>query len=236
MVTWEQYKEEYELEGPQLIRQLYACCSVEMKTSLSRITSGQQFKKTEKELLELMRQLAVRYQNPMVHVQEFLCQTQNQDEGVRSFLTRLRGVAARCNFSEKCQDCNKAICYSDSIIRFKLIAGLADPEIKEDILSLEEKSLDELLKRRKVVNWPDKHLVQHQAQAKCRILTKQTPGLCSFQILSHLSHIKFIVNTAPIVEKLDILHKGKTEKRTARLGIRPANRVTVKDTSKMYVK
>ena len=74
LVTWEQYKEEYKLEGPQLIRQLYACCSVEMKTSLSRITSGQQFKKTEKELLELMRQLAVRYQNPMVHVQEFLCQ------------------------------------------------------------------------------------------------------------------------------------------------------------------
>ena len=89
LVTWEQYKEEYRLEGPQLIRQLYACCSEEMKTSLSRITSGQQFKKTEKELLELMKQLAVRYQNPMVHVQEFLQQTQNQDEGVRHFLTRL---------------------------------------------------------------------------------------------------------------------------------------------------
>ena len=112
LVTWEQYKEEYELEGSQLIRQLYACCSVEMKTSLSRITSGQQFKKTEKELLALMRQLAVRYQNPMVHVQEFLQQTQN----------------------------------SDSITRFKLIAGLADPEIKEDILSLEERSLDETVK------------------------------------------------------------------------------------------
>ena len=92
-----------------------------------------------------------------------------------------------------------------------------------------------LLKQKKVVNWRDKHLVQHQAQVKCQMLPKQTPGLCSFQILSHLSHIKFIVNTAPIVEKLDILHKGKTEKRTARLGTRSANRVTEKDTSKMYV-
>ena len=41
---WEQYKEEYGLQGPQLIRQLYACCSEEMKTSLPRITAGQQFK------------------------------------------------------------------------------------------------------------------------------------------------------------------------------------------------
>ena len=143
---WEQYKEEYGLQGPQLIRQLYACCSEEMKTSLSRITAGQQFKKDEKQLLELMMQLAVRFQNPMVHVQEFLHQVQNQGEGVRHFLTRLRGVAARCNFSEKCPDCNKDISYSDSIIRFKLIAGLNDAEIKEDILSLEEKTLDETVK------------------------------------------------------------------------------------------
>ena len=76
--------------------------------------------------------------------QEFLHQYQQQEEGVRHFLTRLRGIAARCNFSEKCQDCNKDISYSDSIVRFKLIAGLHDPEIKEDILSLEEKSLDGL--------------------------------------------------------------------------------------------
>ena len=114
-VTWDQYKEEYGLQGPQLIRQLYACCSEEMKTSLSRMTAGQQFTKTETQLLELMKQLAVRFQNPMVQVQEFLHQVQNQEEGVRSFLTRLRGVAARCNFNEKCTDCNKDISYSDSI-------------------------------------------------------------------------------------------------------------------------
>ena len=56
---WGQYKEEYGLQGPQLIRQLYACCSEEMKTSLSRMRAGEHFKKTEKELLEVMRQLAV---------------------------------------------------------------------------------------------------------------------------------------------------------------------------------
>ena len=55
-VTWEQYKEEYSLQGPALIRQLYACCSDDIKTSLSRIADGQQFKKNEVELLDLIKQ------------------------------------------------------------------------------------------------------------------------------------------------------------------------------------
>ena len=143
-VTWEQYKAEYNLAGASLIRQLFASCSEELRHSLSRTTGGSQFDKTEKQLLDLMKQLAVRYQNPAVHVQEFLGLVQHQDEGVRHFLTRLRGVAARCNFVEKCScDPSTEVSYADSMIRFKMIAGLYDSEIKEDILSSEDKSLDD---------------------------------------------------------------------------------------------
>ena len=99
LVTWTQYKEEYQLEGSSLIRQLFACCSEELRHSLSRSTGGGHFNKSEKQLLELMKQLAVQYQNPAVHVQEFLGLVQQQDQGVRHFLTTLRGVAARCNFT-----------------------------------------------------------------------------------------------------------------------------------------
>ena len=114
---------------------------------MSRTTGGSQFDKTEKQLLELMKQLAVRYQNPAVHVQEFLGLVQHQDEGVRHFLTRLRGVAARCNFVEKCScDPQTEVLYADSMIRFKMIAGLYDSEIKEDVLSSEDKTLDETVK------------------------------------------------------------------------------------------
>ena len=38
--TWIQYKEEYGLTGTGLIRQLHACCSTDLKTSLSRSTCG----------------------------------------------------------------------------------------------------------------------------------------------------------------------------------------------------
>ena len=146
LVTWEQYKEEYNLSGAGLIRQLYACCSEEMKQSVSRLTGGSQFTMQEKDLLAKMKTLAVRYQNPAVHVQEFLQVVQQQDEGVRHYHTRLRGVASRCDFKEKCGSCNTDVSYADSIIRFKLIAGLNDLEIKEDILSSEEKTLDETVR------------------------------------------------------------------------------------------
>ena len=73
-------------------------------------------------------------------------QVQNPEEGVRSFLTRLRGVAALCEFREKCQDFDRDISYWDAIICFKLITGLYDAEMKEDILSLEEKSLDKTVR------------------------------------------------------------------------------------------
>ena len=102
LVEWGQYKAEYDLRGPGLIRQLYACCSDEMKTSVSRLSGGTQFSKTEEDLLKVMKGLAVRYTNPAVFVQQFLHINQQQDEGVRHFLTRLKGVASRCNFSEQC--------------------------------------------------------------------------------------------------------------------------------------
>ena len=87
-MTWRQYKDEYKLSGSSLIRQLFASCSEELCHSLSRSTGGSHFNKSEKQLLELMKQLAVQYQNPAVHVQEFLRLVQQQDEGV---CTLLRG-------------------------------------------------------------------------------------------------------------------------------------------------
>ena len=38
VATWAQYREEYNLSGKGLIRQLHACCSTDLKTSLSRLT------------------------------------------------------------------------------------------------------------------------------------------------------------------------------------------------------
>ena len=81
-----------------------------------------------------------------MHVQEFLGLTQQADEGVRHYLTRLRGVAGRCDFNVSCQTCNNTISYQDNVVRFKLIQGLTDQEIKEHVLSEEDKSLEDTVK------------------------------------------------------------------------------------------
>ena len=143
--SWEQYKDEYQLSGTSLTRQLYACCSTSLKTSLSRTSGGTHFTLTEARMLDVIKQLAVKYQNPAVNVQEFLSMSQQADEGVRHYLSRLRGVASRCNFKVACT-CGTTVCYSDQVTRFKLIAGLHDIDIKEDILSIEDKTLDETVK------------------------------------------------------------------------------------------
>ena len=101
-MAWLQYKDEYNLVGQAITRQLYACCTTELAMSLSRTTGGAHFTLSEAQLVEHMKGLAVRYQNPAVHVQEFLGLSQQHDEGVRHYLSRLKGVASRCNFEIKC--------------------------------------------------------------------------------------------------------------------------------------
>ena len=129
--AWLQYKDEYALVGQAVTRQLYACCTAGVATSLSRTTGGSHFTLTEAQLIEQMKVLAARYQNPEVHVQEFLGLSQEQDEWVRHFLSRLKGVASRCDFEIKCS-CGITNSFTEVITRFKLIAGLADVDIKQN--------------------------------------------------------------------------------------------------------
>ena len=143
--AWEQYKLEYNLEGTRLTRQLYACCSTELATGLSRLTSGKHFSLNETDMLEKMKELSVQFQNPAVYVQNFLNVSQEQDENVRHYLSRLKGIAAHCNFQTKCS-CGLSVSYAESITLFKLVAGLIDEEIKEDILGCSDKTLEETVK------------------------------------------------------------------------------------------
>ena len=58
--------------------------------------------------------------------------------------------------------CSVPVSYGDSLIRFKLIAGLYDMEIKEDGLSMEDNELEETVK---LVNKP-RRLLGYLVQLK----------------------------------------------------------------------
>ena len=104
--------------------------------------SDEQFVTEEKELLEHMEQLAVDFQNPAVYVQEFLDISLQPDEGIRHFLSRLKGGTIHCDFSVE-YVCKSKVSYADSLTKFKLVSGLVDTEIKEDFLGEEEKLGDQ---------------------------------------------------------------------------------------------
>ena len=144
-LNWFQYKKHAELKEDEVSGQLVACCSKELQSALSRNLGRQQFKTEEAVLLKHMEQLAVEFQNPAVYVQEFLDIKQTPDEGIRHFLSRLKGVAQHCEFLVDCV-CKNKVSYSDSLVKFKLVSGLLDSEIKEDILGGDEKSLEETVK------------------------------------------------------------------------------------------
>ena len=93
----------------------------------------------EATLLRRMKELVDQYQNPAVYTQEFLAMTHQPYEGVRHYLSRLKGVAFNCT-------CSESVTYAKHLTMFKLVAGLVDEEIKEDILGSREKALEETVK------------------------------------------------------------------------------------------
>ena len=67
-----------------------------------------------------MKNLVVHFENPAVHVQTFLAMSQQLEEEVRHFLSRLRGTATHCDLNLK-YICGDQVSYADNVIHFKLV-------------------------------------------------------------------------------------------------------------------
>ena len=131
-----------------LIRQLSGWSSEELHHSLSRSTGSGHFNKSEKQLLDLLQQLTVQYQNPAVRVKEYLELVLQQDQGVWHYLTTLKEVTARCNIHRE------MYMWKSSMMRWlKSIAGLYYSEIQKRHSKF---GRQKLLKLRKVVKLKEK--------------------------------------------------------------------------------
>ena len=131
---WRRYKRYTGLKGQQVVDQLWACASTSLETSCYNSgISGEHT--TESELLEAMKKFAIKAQNKLVNVVEFLAMCQDTDEPVSAFLSRLRGQAKVCEFNVECT-CKKNISYTDPMITHQLIRGLENPATQEKVLAL----------------------------------------------------------------------------------------------------
>ena len=68
-LQWAEYKKQMQVSDDNVAGQLLSCGSKELQTSLQRITGGTLYQKTEADLLDEMKKLVVRYQNPAVYVE-----------------------------------------------------------------------------------------------------------------------------------------------------------------------
>ena len=59
--------------------------------------------------------------------------SQDSNQAVLNYISQLKAVSRHCNFKVKCE-CGKDADFTDSIILYKLVAGVSDLELQEELL------------------------------------------------------------------------------------------------------
>ena len=91
-------------------------------------------------MLDEIEKLAVLSQNNLVNVVHLLALSQDREEPVRAFYTRLKANASVCELFIPCtaSACNEKVSYADKMILHALVRGRTDKEIREQVLAKTE--------------------------------------------------------------------------------------------------
>merc|ERR1711888_414056 len=146
---FESYKRSCQLTIVTDIRdQLLACCETDLRRDLHRYLGTGVDTKSEVELLAEIKKIAVITRSNLVNVVSLMSAAQEHGETCRSYLARVRGLAKVCKLSVTCSatDCSEQVSYTDTFVKYALIKGLADNEVREELLSQSpELNLDQSL-------------------------------------------------------------------------------------------
>ena len=136
---WDEYKLATRLTGNDIIFQLLECCDEALRKDLSRSFTNL-IAPDETTLLDNIKTLAIRQENVMVARLQLQQLRQDRDEPARSFAARIKGQASVCQFDVKCS-CGTDISYSEQMIRDTMIIGLADDDIRLDVLGQADQNM-----------------------------------------------------------------------------------------------
>ena len=134
---WAQFKRVTNLQNDEAAAQLFQCCSPELSAQLLK-SEDKVLDKDEKELLDLMKAMAVIPVAVSVRRTDLLSLQQAQGENIKSFLAKVKGKAMTCGYTKKCPACDpvQMVDYTDEVIRDVLVHGLHDMEIRQEVLGL----------------------------------------------------------------------------------------------------
>ena len=139
---WETYKKTSsvppELEAVYIIN----CCDDSLRANLHK-EDPQIATKDITIVTAAIKRLAVVSIATCVLQIELLSLSQDHAEPIRQFQARAWGKARSCALAKKCDcGCNSMVDYSDHIVKIVLINGIADEEIKREVLGVDK--LDDL--------------------------------------------------------------------------------------------
>ena len=95
----------------------------------------------ENSLKSNLKRLGIRKQNKLLSVMELLALKQDSDERILNYISRVKAKARQCDLTMPCT-CGKSVDFKDNITLYMLVAGVRDPEIQEDLLTVDEISLE----------------------------------------------------------------------------------------------
>ena len=136
---WELFCRGTSLAPQQISAQLLACCEPTLHTALLREDPGIA-DKPEADILSSMKRLSVLKVALCARRAALLCTRQDPGEPVRQYVARLRGRANVCQWqaSGPCSEpeCEGAtvVDYTDELVKLVLLNGLAEEEIRKEIL------------------------------------------------------------------------------------------------------
>ena len=145
---WNLFKNGTQLTPNETTQQLFQCCDDTLGNDLIRGNSNIVTNSNEQELLRAIKKLAVVPVAISVRRSDLLSIRQCDGESIRTFFSRIKGKAATCSYTADCtaQNCTQTVDFTDVIVKDVLISGLAEDEIKREVLgwsSLDKSSMEE---------------------------------------------------------------------------------------------
>ena len=115
------------------------CCETELYRDLHHTYGTSLQEKSEEELIEQMRGLAVPHHSNLVNIVALRSATQDHGERIRSYVARLRGLAAVCKLTVRCTGkttcackistpCTEQVSFSETEILNTMVKGLSERE------------------------------------------------------------------------------------------------------------
>ena len=142
---WSIYKTTTNIPADQVATHLWQCCDDELTSDIFRDVSDIA-SISEDDLLEAIKRLAVVSVATTVRKTELLSLRQDHGQPIRLFAAKVKGKAHTCDFKKACSatGCTAVVDYTEDIVKFVMLSGIVDEDIKRDILGfvdLDNKSL-----------------------------------------------------------------------------------------------